>query len=135
MNAGKFLLAGVALLALFVVSISGCESSPQSALQDEIQACRKIVEEQEAKIAGLESFRANAERVIEEVFDELAKRANEIKKLEEENTDLRKKLRLKRIGTEGLIKGVEELRALQKKAAQRHRAKKAADANKPSVAE
>lgn len=135
MNAGKFLLAGVALLALFVVSISGCESSPQSGLQEKIQACKKIVEEQEAKIAELENFKANAEHVIEEVFDALDKRTNEIKKLDKENTNLKKKLRLKRIGAEGLIKGVEELRALQKKAAQRHRAKKAADANKPSVAE
>ena len=135
MNAGKFLLAGVALLALFVVSISGCESSPQSGLQEEIQACEKIVGEQEAKIAELESFKANAEQMIEELIDELVKRTNETRKLEEENADLRKKLRLKRIGAEGLIKGVEELRALQKKAAQRHRAKKAADANKPSVAE
>lgn len=135
MNSGKFLLAGVALLALFVVSISGCESSSQSGLQEEIQACEKIVGEQEAKIAELENFKANAEHAVEEVFNALDKRANETRKLEEENADLKRKLRLKRIGSEGLIKGVEELKALQKKAAQRHRAKKAVGANEPSVAE
>lgn len=135
MNVGKFLLAGAVVPALLVASIAGCEPARQTSLQEQIHAREKIVEEQKAQIAELEKFKSNIKEIVNFLFTELDECPRKLAALEKENKDLKKKLRLTPERVESLKKSVEELKALQKPAAEKHRAEKAAEAKEPSAEE
>jgi hypothetical protein len=124
-----------AIITLFAAALlAGCQSTDLAACKEKNAKLANDLAKAEMKLAENTEDMDKAGVVIGNVFIDLEAKTKRISELEKANADLKKEieiLRLRPDESKRITQGVEELRRLQKEAAEKLKKQQAADANKP----